>query len=255
MRNITLILLLVFCWGFSASASDLNSLEKLVGQWVGLRREISEEQRAWKRKESQWQQEIVLLEEESRRLDEMIWREKKLSSDKEGVTADQLARRDELTKVVADVGLVADRTAARLSEIVRFIPESLQSENILRGCRQLFGKGELLPPTRRLQHLVAALSEIESIQHRSHVVRELITLDGASRREMDVVYLGLACGFAVSPDSSIAAIGYPAKTGWQWKADVGLTAEIRKLVGIKQKKLPPSIVNLPISGNIGEVKL
>ena len=252
MRNIISILLVGILGISSAQASDLNSLEELVGQWVGLRKEIAEGQQAWMRQEKQWQQEILLLEEESRQLDEMIEREKQLSLDKEDVVAGQLERKDELTKVVADVGLVTDRATARLSEIVQFIPKSLQSENILRGCRQSSGGRDSLPSTRRLQYLVAVLSEIESIQHSSHVVQELIEGD-EGRREMDVVYLGLACGFAVSPDSSVAAVGRPSASGWKWAESQGFAPEVRKLVSIKQQKLPPAIVNIPINGTPVEV--
>ena len=219
-----------------------------------LRGEIAEEQQAWKRKEHQWQQEIVLLEEESRRLDELIAREKQLSLDKEDVVAGQLEHKDELKKVVAGVGLVADRIATKLAEIVKYIPEPLQCDNISRACG--LDESESLLPTSQLQIMVSALSEIESIQHSSHVVRELLTLEGgAGRREMDVVYLGLACGFAVSPDNSVAATGCPTSNGWKWTEDSAIATEVRKLVGIRQQKLPPSIVNLPVNGNLGEVKL
>ena len=99
MRNVTLILLVFICGMSVAQASDLGSLEGLVEQWVGLRREISEEQQAWKRQELQWQREIVLLEQESRKLDELIDLENILTLDKEDITARQLVRKELLQAV------------------------------------------------------------------------------------------------------------------------------------------------------------
>jgi len=244
-----LILLTVFCGFFSARASDLNSLEELVGQWVGLRSEISEENQAWKSQKRQWQQEIALLEKESSRLNEMIALEKQLTQAKEGVVANQLERRDELRAVVVDVGLIADQYAVVVSAIKQRIPAPLQSENLVRGCDITSNTG--LASTRRLQKLLSSLSEIEKIKHSSHIVRELIVIEGGGRREMDVAYIGLAMAYAVSLDNSVAAIGSPVSTGWT--KDLDIAADVRKLIDIKQQKRPPEIINLPINGAVGEL--
>jgi hypothetical protein len=65
---------------------------------------------------------------------------------------------------------------------------------------------------------------------------------------MDVIYLGLSCGFAVSPDSSIAAIGTPDTTGWTWTAAPEIAADVRKLADIKNNQLPPQLITLPLTG-------
>lgn len=97
------------------------------------------------------------------------------------------------------------------------------------------------------------MSEIEKTENGIHVVRELLMIED-QRREMDVIYLGLGCGFAVSPANSVAAIGYPAKGGWQWTASPEIAAEVRKLIDIKNHELPPQIITLPINAGAKGVR-
>ena len=67
---------------------------------------------------------------------------------------------------------------------------------------------------------------------------------------MDVVYLGLARGYAVSPDDAFAATGIPSQDGWLWTADPSIADAVRKLVRIQNKSLPPALVTLPMDGHI-----
>ena len=75
------------------------------------------------------------------------------------------------------------------------------------------------------------LGEIEALQNRNHVVRELIDPGTGQRREMDVVYFGLARGYAISPNDAAVAAGIPAQTGWRWsELDPSAADAIRTLV-------------------------
>ncbi len=65
---------------------------------------------------------------------------------------------------------------------------------------------------------------------------------------MDVLYLGLACGYAVSTDNSIAAMGSPSGSGWQWTIQPDIAPEVRSLIQIQKKEQPPALVTLPMRG-------
>jgi hypothetical protein len=251
MKYLLTIILSLFFGIFSVEASDLNSLEALVDQWVGLRKEIAQEKQTWNRQQQQWRQEIDLLEKESKLLDEEIAKARKFEATNAGEIAEQLKRRETLRKTVNEVGIIVDKTAAELSETVPMIPKPLRTERMIH-LESENGRNTL-PVTQRLQLLAAAMSEIEKTENEIHAVRELLVIDG-QRREMDVVYLGLACGFAVSPDNSTAAYGYPAKDSRQWTTAPGLASEVRKLIDIKNHEQPPQIVRLPIKGGAREVK-
>jgi hypothetical protein len=120
---------------------------------------------------------------------------------------------------------------------------------------ELKAPAERLEPARRLQLLVGVLAEIDDLHAHTHVVRELLDLGhGQTRREMDVVYLGLACAYAVSTDNTFAAVGRPAESGWKWTANPSIAKTVRKLVRIQKKEEPPAIVALPLQGIPPEVQ-
>jgi hypothetical protein len=63
---------------------------------------------------------------------------------------------------------------------------------------------------------------------------------------MDVLYLGLARGFAVAVDDSIAAAGSPETTGWRWTWDPELAAAVRRAIRYHRRELPAELVQLPL---------
>jgi len=235
-----------------AEPATLTTLEGLVGQWVGLHSQIAAEQQAWTRQEQQWRQEIALLNEEERRLEENIRKAETFDAAKESRASDQLARKTALQSALAEVDQIVERTAAEFAELIPRIPPSLVSEDFSLACRELMQTGHPGSSARRVQLLVGALAELETLQNRSHAVRELIDPGTGGRREMDVVYLGLARGFAVSPDDTTAATGHPSQTEWQWSLAPAIANEVRQLVRIQNKEAPPTLVTLPLSVNGGE---
>jgi len=253
MKFIFLILLSFCCTTFAAETAKLSSLEALVEQWVNLRKEIAQEQQSRIKQKNQWQQEISLLTQESKLLDEQIAVADRFKAGSADKVAADLERKKMLRKSLNDAEDVINSLTATISEIIAKIPSSLLSENLKAISENGENSIKKLPVTKRLQIMVTTLSEIEKLENNSHTVSEIIDIDN-SRREMDVVYLGLACGFAVSADNSIAAIGSPDTKGWMWKATPEIAAEIRKLVDIKNHKLPPQLVTLPINGNVREVQ-
>jgi len=251
MKYLSIIVLSLFFGIIASEASNLGSLESLVEQWVGLRKEIVQERQAWNQKQQQWRQEIALLEKESNILEEEIAKARKFEANNAGEIAEQLKHKEMLRITVDEVGSVVDKTVSRILETEPAIPKPLRKDSLRRLKSE---NGNSKPHvTQRLQLLVASMEEIEKTENGIHTVRELLLIEG-QRREMDIIYLGLGCGFAVSPDNSVAAIGYPAKEGWQWTAAHETAAEVRKLINIKNHELPPQIITLPINGNSGEVK-
>ena len=105
-----------------------------------------------------------------------------------------------------------------------------------------------------LQKVLAGFAEVAKLEGNTHAVRAVLEIDG-KRRAMDVVYLGLACGYAVAPDNSTAAIGAPGPDGeWKWQMQPEIAGAVRKLFCVKNGECVPEIVNLPVAGKFKEVK-
>jgi len=251
MKYIYLILLSLCSATFATETAELSSLESLVQQWVDLRKEIAQEQQNSSHRKNQWQMEMSLLTKESKRLDKQIAAANKFKAGNADKIAAELERKELLQKSLDDAADVVTSRTAELSENIPKIPPSLLSEN-LKSIAANDRDGNQ-PVTKQLQILVSALSEIEKLENSSHSVSEIIDIDN-SRRKMDVIYLGLSCGFAVSSDNSIAAVGRPDAAGWKWQASPKIAAEVRRLVDIKNQELPPQLVTLPLPGTVREVQ-
>lgn len=257
MKRCSLSLLLVVGLFFSGTgaitAAPLETLEGLVKQWVKLRSRSATEDQAWGRQQAQWEQEIALLRREETQLDTRIERAEQFEAATETRTSEQIARRDSLTAVLKQIDTVVDRMARDLQTLLPRIPVPLQSDELANICGQLTTDTAKTATARRVQLLISALTEIESLQHHHHSVRELLAIKGQPRREMDVVYLGLAQGFAVSPDNTLAAVGMPTANGWVWTPRQAIAPVVRNLVQIQNQDSPPALVTLPLNGQQTEV--
>ncbi len=245
-------LLLSGTLSFAQEIPELTTLEDLVGQWVGLRSLIAAEQQDWHRQDQQWQREIALLQEEERRLDDKIAQATQSEAAKESRTSDQLSQKANLEAALSALSDVIDRASAELTELLPSIPESLQSLDFVRLLNALNSSHGERSPARQFQQLVSAITEIELIQNQTHTTRELLDFGSDMRREMDVVYIGLSQGYAVSPDNAIAATGTPSHGGWQWNVNPEIATDVRKLVRIQNKEQPPELVTVPIEISAGE---
>jgi hypothetical protein len=69
---------------------------------------------------------------------------------------------------------------------------------------------------------------------------------------VDVLYLGLAAGFAVAPDGASAALGQPGESGWTWRAaPAGETADaIRRAIAVHRREAPVSLTRLPLDAPV-----
>lgn len=246
-------LLLCGAVSLGAESPSLTTLEELVEQWVGLRTQISTEKQAWERQAEQWRRESDLLREEERLLDAQIERTSQFEAEEESRTSGLLARKQDLHKALAGVDAIVDRATTKLSQLLPFVPAALQSSDLKRASRELSLPSPSKSSARRLQLLVGVMSEVELLQNRNHVVRELIDPGAGERREMDVVYLGLARGYAVSHDNMSTAAGIPTESGWRWSTiDPSAGSAIRALVRILNEEQPPAIVTVPMAGGFPE---
>jgi hypothetical protein len=63
---------------------------------------------------------------------------------------------------------------------------------------------------------------------------------------VDVLYIGLARGFAVTPDSDWAAIGVPDEAGWAWTPAPSNAGMIRKAIAVVNRQQTAQLVELPL---------
>ncbi|MBN1615879.1 MAG: DUF3450 family protein [Spirochaetales bacterium] len=231
--------------GEELQQNTTKTLEELVAKWVDLRRELTEEKESWEEEKAHLEQEQDLLhkEQESLQNEITIAREESLSIESK---RSSLVIREKILSETVNNCLPALQEAEKDLRVCRkVIPSSLLSPSVKNAFDRL-QNGLDQSFTQRLQLIVSLCGEIERLQNNVHVVKEVFNIEAGSSREMDVVYLGLARGFAVSQDNAIAGVGVPAENGWQWEWRNEIASEVRKAVDFHSRDKTADFVHLPM---------
>lgn len=225
-------------------AASIAALEDLVSRWIELKTAIASENREWRVDRERLETELNLLEKEKLLLKEEIAAARLERDSRAGESAALASRKEELEKVLertvpALAG--AEGVLADLREIIP--PPALPPLEPLYDRLRRSGEE---PVSRRLQAILGLFGEIEGLHGSIRVSREVLALTAGRRREFDVIYLGLARGFAVSDDSSEAGIGEVTAGGWDWRRADAAARQIRSVVDSFRRDRPPVLIELPL---------
>lgn len=245
-QAVRLISMLLLGTAQGSGTQTLASVEALVGQWSALRLTQAEEQRDWLEQKEHWLREIDLLKAEKAELQK------------------QMDNASNTGKEIEQERLQVQRDAERLGAVFTELPPLLeQSENALRKWPKRLPpllREELDPlfaplkesstdqsPGARLQRILGLYATIEKVQQDIHIGKELLSMPDGTRREVDVCYLGLARGFAVSTDNGWAAIGEPTTDGWSWTPRLEIAQQVRNAVNVYHRQRSAELINLPLT--------
>lgn len=242
--------LVLLSWSAMAQPSGISvdDLDALVGRWMELRAAIADEKRDWQAREEQWEQEIRLLEAEKKKLSTDLEASNRSASSVEKDRAATLARKEAMETVLEDLHPLLDRAESRLRAWEPLIPTPL-SEGIVKGLASLPAtqdQAQKRALTERAQRIAALYTQIESLHHGFHATQEVLDTGTDQRRQVDVLYAGLARGFAVATDDRWAAVGTPTNQGWAWQARPGIARNVREAVEVLNRQRTARLVDLPI---------
>ena len=224
--------------------SNLDTLDGLVGQWLALRTTIAEENRSWQARKAQWESEIQLLATEQLTLEKEIAENADFASSAEKEQAEILKRRDAMEAELEQLEQTIGRAETNLKQWKLRIPPGL-NPTLSESFRAL-ENAEQQSLTTRAQNVITLYSQIELLQQSFHATREMLDTGKGARRQVDILYIGLARGFAVSPNTDWAAIGLPTDQGWKWIARPELAPKIRRALEIFNHEETAELVTLPM---------
>lgn len=242
--------LVLLPWSAMAQPSDVSvdDLEALVGRWMELRAAIADEKRDWQAREEQWGQEIRLLEAEKKKLSKDLEASNRFASSVEQDRVATLARKEAMETVLEYLHPLLDRAESCLRAWEPLIPTPL-SEGIAKGFAGLPATRDHAQKralTERAQRIAALYTQIESLHHGFHATQEILDTGTDQRRLVDVLYAGLARGFAVATDDRWAAVGTPTDLGWAWQARPEIAPSVREAVEVLNRQRMARLVDLPI---------
>lgn len=242
---------LAICQSLHTRAQDSNALptlDALVRQWVALRQETAAETRVWQEQESQWRTEIALVERERDALTAEI---AAASIQQQTHAESQLAisaREARLETMRQDLLPILDRAEADLRRWPPRIPPPLMPPLADGFARLPATHAEALQvgAARRLQLILSLYAQLEDLNQRVHATKQMLDDGSGGRREMDVLYLGLSRGYAVSADNQWAAVGIPATDGWRWEAHPEIGKTVSDLIAMQRRERAPMLNALPL---------
>ena len=228
--------------------SDLVTLEALVEQWTQLRLDIADEKRSWDEKKRQWRNEVALLQKEKESLLLEIESATQAEKHVEDERVDTLRKKERLSEILNALPPMLARAEAALQRWPDRLPPPLRKplDSAFRSLALPSDMDQKLSDGARLQQIVGLYAAIEKLHSNIHVVKEILPVPDRSRREVDVCYVGLARGFAVSSDNRWAAVGTPSDKGWVWNTRTDIAREIRKAISIHQHEQEAGILTLPM---------
>lgn len=247
---LTWIIGLVGVAGITAAPSSItiNDLDSLVGRWMDLRSAIADETRQWQARQEQWQIEIRLLEEEKAKLEKEVQAFNRFATSIEKDRVEVLARKETMEAVLTQIQPQVFQAEQQLGSWQAKVPAAL-SPVLVKLFADLPSKQtdvSHVELTERLQRVVALLTQVETLQAGLHTTREILTTSDNQRRQVDVLYIGLARAFAVSPDDTWAAFGRPQAAGWDWSETPKLAPQIRQALQVLDRQKTVTLVALPM---------
>jgi hypothetical protein len=241
------LLLMLSALVAAADIDPLTTVEKSAEKWVDLRTETS-------RLESDWAAQKPLLESLVQALHSRI---QTLETRRDFLAAKTARDVEELAALESSnrTGFAATQAAdsriqavsARLLQLRPFLPPRL-SAALEMAYRSLARPDATL--NERMQSATTILNRCVQFNRDVTSVQEALTLPGESgERIYDVIYWGLAQGYAVDRGTGRAWVGRPGAQGWTWAAQPDATAAIAAVLAIQQDKADPRFVPLPARVN------
>ena len=257
MRSPSLIFALIVALPATAQQSAITPTEELrtsVREWVETMRKIQQEENDWSRDQQVLQNYKEGLDREIADLKQQIAdaRNRKEGADSESL--DQSAERDRLAAAKEELSAVVRRLEESLSERLSVFPAPLLAEpKVAQGVEDL-NQALALPEnkrnegvSKRLMNVINLLTEAEKFQQTVHLRPELHKNADGREFNMQVIYFGLACAFAVNEDGSFSLAGRPAADGWKFQERKDLASDIQKLIAATTGDADAAFINLPIS--------
>lgn len=230
-----------------APPASLENARLTLSKWIETQQIIAKERNDWAQGKEILQGRIDLVGKEVAVLKEKI-------AQSEAAVAESNKKRDELVKENDQLKALAgqlDGAARSMESQVRGLSTAMP-EGVLTKLQPLLaripadGATARVSTAERFQNVLGILGEMNRANSEISVAYEIRKLADGSSSEVQVVYVGLAQAYYISPTGE-AGVGIPGPDGWQWKPLPEAADEILFALEVIQGKHSPAFVPLPVT--------
>lgn len=230
-----------------------QELRTSVREWVETMRKKQVEENDWARDKEVLTNYREGLAKEIDDLTQQIADAKLRKAGADQESFQQSAERDSYTAAKHELSATIRRLEETLAAKLPLFPAPLLAEpKVSQGIEDL--QRDLKLPeekrndgvSKRLLNVINLLTEAEKFQQTVHLRPELRKDSTGREFNMQVIYFGLACGYAVNEDGSFALAGRPSANGWIFQPRQDLTKHIQALIKSTTGDQDAAFINLPL---------
>jgi hypothetical protein len=232
--------------GIAQVDDPVQEIDALTLQWTGLEHQKDLLQANWRTQKPVLEQQLSLLERETRELNEFL---ATFARQQDEVEQRRLELLEEQTRLEQEQAAL-ERSLVQASLKLRALHSELPPPLLEAWTEELPGLDNLLlTPSEKLQLVLELLRQLDDFEQKITLHETVMTLADGRDYSVTQVYLGLSHGWYVTADQRFAAEGMAGPGGWLWTpvTDGGPIADI---VDILERRLDPDLVSIPLKLNV-----
>lgn len=230
----------------AARQPTLEETRLTLAKWIETQQIIAKERNDWQQGKEILQGRIDLVGKEVGVLKERIRQSEEAVAQSDRKRDELLAQDAELKTLGEQLATAATVMEEQIRSLVKQLPDPVKG--------RIAPLVERIPadpaatrvtPAERFQNVLGILNEVNKANSEISVAYEIRTLADGSSSEVQVIYLGLAQAYFLSPKGE-AGIGRPTEEGWKWEPAPGAADQILLALEVIEGKHVPTFVPLPI---------
>jgi hypothetical protein len=230
-----------------APAPTLDQARLTLGKWIETQQIISKERNDWQQGKEILEGRIDLVGKEVSVLKERIAQSEAAVAESDRKKQELVAQNDRLKETTGKLDAAVAEMEARIRSLARLMPQPVAAK--LQPLLQRIpadGAPSRVSTAERFQNVLGILNELNRANSEITVAYEVRTLADGSSSEVQVIYVGLAQAYYISPRGE-AGIGRPAEDGWSWRPAPEVADSILLALEVIQGKHVPIFVPLPVA--------
>jgi hypothetical protein len=228
-------------------APTLDETRLTLSKWIETQQIISKERNDWQQGKEILQGRIELVGKEVGILKDRIKQSEAAVEESNKKRDELIAENDALKVSGAQLGEAVTLMEGQLRKLMKQMPEPVATKLApLMQRMPVDPSNTRVTVAERFQNVLAVLSELNKANSELSISYEIRKFADGSSGEVQVIYLGLAQAYYISPRGD-AGIGRPGEDGWTWTPAPEAARSILSTLEIIQGKESPAFVPLPIN--------
>lgn len=230
-----------------APPPSLEETRLALAKWIETQQIISRERNEWQQGKDVLQARIDLVGKEVSQLKERIAEAQKAVAESNKKRDALVAENDALKAVAATLTQTVAGMENQVRALAKQAPQPI-AERLAPLLQRLPSESNpsRMSAAERFQNVLGILNELNKANSEITVAYEIRNLADGSSSEVQVIYVGLAQAYYISPRGE-AGVGQPSADGWTWKPAPEAANAILTTLEVIEGKRPPAFTPLPVA--------